>query len=147
VRSMSDMSVYWGNISPFVKEHFPQESGNNFPMPRKRPHTAQTVAANIQALIEFNKTTAPKVAEQAGIDRKTVNNMLKGRFEPNLTNVEAVAGVFGLSAWQLLRPNLKNDLVKSSVMDRLISDFYDASEEDRGKILGVAEMAAKYKRK
>jgi|GEM_PF-3007830 len=113
--------------------------------PRKKP--AKLVADNIKVLIESNQTTAPRVAEKAGIDRKTLNNMLNGRFEPTLTNVDAVAAVFGLESWQLLRHDLQNSLVQANVIEKLIDDFYDATDEDRQKILGVAEMAAKYKSK
>lgn len=116
-------------------------------MVKKRPQPRMIVAANIKALIEKHETTAPRVADQAGVDRKTLNNMLNGRFEPNLTNVEAVANVFGLSAWQLLRHDLHDSLVKASVVDTLIDDFYAATDDDRQKILGVAEMAAKYGRR
>jgi transcriptional regulator with XRE-family HTH domain len=116
-------------------------------MPTKRPAPRFVLASNLKALIEANKTTAPRVAEKAGIDRKSVNNMLNARFNPDLDNLEAVASVFGLTSWQLLRHDLKDALVKGDVIDKLIDDFYSASPEDRQKISGVAEMAAKYNTK
>lgn len=145
--SNNAIAAYWGNVSPLVKEHFPRAVWKHFPMAKKRLHPRQIVAENIKTLIAANETTAPRVAEKAGIDRKTLNNMLNGRFEPNLSNVDAVAGVFGLSAWQLLRHDLKDSLVQSQIVDQLIEDFYSASAEGREKILGIAEMAAKYNQK
>jgi transcriptional regulator with XRE-family HTH domain len=135
-----------GNVSPLVKEHIPRHEWKNFPMPKKRLAPRYVLAENLKALIEANKTTAPRVAEKAGLDRKTINNMLNGRYNPNLDVVESVASVFGLNGWQILRHDLKDSLVQAHVIDQLIEYFYAASPEDREKISGVAEMAAKYKK-
>jgi transcriptional regulator with XRE-family HTH domain len=145
VISSSAIATYWGNVSPYVKEHFPREPWNYFPMAIKRPAPRYVLAENLRVLIEVNKTTAPRVAEKAGIDRKSVNNMLNARFNPDLDNVEAVANVFGLTSWQLLRRDLKDALVKAGVVEELIDNFYKASEDGRAKIMGIAEMAANYK--
>jgi DNA-binding XRE family transcriptional regulator len=114
-------------------------------MSKKRLAPRYVLAANLKAMIEVNHTTAPRVAEKAGLDRKTINNMLNGRYNPNLDVVEAVAGVFGLNSWQMLRHDLPDSLVHAKIIDKLIDDFYAASPEDREKISGVAEMAAKYR--
>lgn len=116
-------------------------------MPKHRTAPRYVLAENLKTLIAANKTTAPRVAEKAGIDRKSVNNMLNARFNPDLDNVEAVAGVFGLTSWQLLRADLKDSLVNSGAIEELIEHFYQATEDGRAKIMGIAEMAANYKPK
>lgn len=93
-----------------------------------------------------NQTTGPRVAAKAGVDPKTINNMLNARYNPDLDIVQSVAAVFGLDSWQLLRHDLRDSLVENRVIDKLLDDFYAASPEDREKISGVAEMAAKYRR-
>ena len=45
--------------------------------------------------------SGPAAALKAGVDRKTVNNWINQRYDPQLTEVEAVANVFGLTAWQM----------------------------------------------
>lgn len=103
------------------------------------------VAENLARLIAANKTTAPRVAEKAGVDRKTVNNMLNARFNPDLDNVRAVAGVFGLAEWQLLRHDLEVEPQGANTVEKLIDCYQAADEKGRKAILGVAEVAGHFK--
>lgn len=116
-------------------------------MTKKRMAPKEVLAQNLKALIDANATTGPRVAAKASVDPKTINNMLNARYNPDLDIVEAVANVFGLDSWQLLRHDLKDSLVKAKIIDKLIDDFYAAAPEDQQKIIGVAELAAKYRHK
>ncbi len=113
-------------------------------MTKKRLAPRHVFAENLRRLIEANGTTAPRVAEKAGVDRKTVNNMLNARVNPDLDNVRAVAAVFGLTDWQLLRHDLETSLQAANVIEKLIDCYQAADEQGKKAIMGVAEMAGKY---
>jgi transcriptional regulator with XRE-family HTH domain len=91
--------------------------------------------------------SAPAVAKEARIDSKSVTNMLNAKHNPNLDNVEAVARVFGLTSWQLIRHNFEADAPTAEQIDGLIQRFYDSDAEHRRTIMQVAEMAGQYKAK
>lgn len=88
--------------------------------------------------------SSPEVAKKAGVDPKTMNNMLNGRYDPRPEKAEQVAAVFGLSGWQLLIPGLSSDMLKNGKLERLIANYVSADKEGRDSISSVAEMAAKY---
>jgi transcriptional regulator with XRE-family HTH domain len=116
-------------------------------MTRKYVPPRVVLAANLKALMASKGLNGPAVAKAAGIGRKSVNNMLNARHSPDLDNVEAVARVFGLTAWQLIRESHGADIPASAQVDALIGRFYDAGPEQRKTILGVAEMTGPYKAK
>lgn len=107
----------------------------------------QVLAENLKALIDAHNLSPPTVAQRAGIDPKSVNNMLHARFEPRLENVEAVAKVFGLTGWQLIRRNLAKGMPGIAEIEELIERYIAASPEQRETIMHVAEMAGPYKAK
>ena len=90
------------------------------------------------------KLSGAEVARLAGIASKSVNNMLHGRHGPNLDHVEAVAGVFQLTGWQLILPGLRADIARNGHLDALMQHYTDASAEGRANIDRVAELEARY---
>lgn len=107
----------------------------------------QVLAENLKALLKIHELSAPTVAARAGIDPKSVNNMLHARFEPRLENVEAVAKVFGLTGWQLIRRNLTKGMPGIDELEELIERYIAATPEQRETIMHVAEMTGTYKPK
>lgn len=65
------------------------------------------LAANLKKLMDANPEygNPSKLARAAKLDQKTADRMVKSENESTLGNVEKVAKVFGLTAWQLLTPN------------------------------------------
>lgn len=116
-------------------------------MAKDRPPPRTTLAKNLEALMVKHEMSGPAVAKAAGIDRKSVNNMRHARHNPDLDHVEAVARVFGLTAWQLIRTDLSKDIPAAKQIDWLIERFYAADEGQRATIMQVAEMAGPYKAK
>ena len=117
-------------------------------MPRKKnPAPKLALAANLKALLDAHKMSGPALAQRAGIDRKSVNNMLNARYNPNYDNVEAVAEVFGLTGWQLILPDLHTNLPMANEVRKLLENFHRASDEGRRTILNVAEMTGTYDKK
>jgi transcriptional regulator with XRE-family HTH domain len=95
-------------------------------------------------LMAETKLSGAEVARLAGISSKSVNNMLHGRHGPNLDHVEAVAGVFQLTGWQLILPGLRSDIARNGHLDALMQHYTDASTEGRANIDRVAELEARY---
>jgi len=113
-------------------------------MASKRPPPRTTIARNLRALLKVHGMTSPEVAHKAGVDAKTLNNLLHGRFDPRPEKCEQVAAVFGLTGWQLMIPELSSDLFQNGRLAKLIEDYASADESGRDNILRVAEMAARY---
>lgn len=138
-----------------IRECIPRLSRNTFPLSgaklgdmatqRQKPKT--TLAHNLQLLTALWKISGAELARRAHVDPKTVNNMINGRFDPQVEKVHQVAGVFGLSGWQLLVPNLPVEMLeKDGRLEELIRNYSSASEEGRRSINQIAEMAARYKK-
>lgn len=119
--------------------------GKEFLMPEKRLSPRLVLARNLKILIEKSGLAAPEVAKRAGVDRKTVNNQLNGRYDPRPEQVDAVAKVFGLTGWILLSSSFRPEMANNGNIQRLLELYADANEDGRENILRVAEMAAHYK--
>lgn len=87
--------------------------------------------------------TGPEVAQKAGVDRKTVNNQLNGRYDPRPEQVQKVAQVFGFEAWQLLSADFNVELERNGKLRELIALYANADEEAREAMIRVARMAKK----
>lgn len=120
--------------------------GKEFPMDKNHPLPRHNLAKNLKMLLSKSAMSAPELAKKAGVDRKTINNQLNGRYDPRPEQVDAVAQVFGLKGWLLLSPNLQPDKRGNGRLVQLLELYADANEEGKENILRVAEMAAGYKR-
>lgn len=137
------LGVVSGNISRVVKEHIPVSGWKTFPMakvPKIPPR--QRLAKNLKALMRMQALGTGLVADRSGIDPKSVNNMLNARFDPRLSQVEKVANVFGMAAWQLLAFDLEGKAPDSSQTLRLLEHYTSAQDDGRKAIMQVAEIAA-----
>ena len=73
-------------------------------LPPRRPSVRQTLAANVNALIQASATltTTIKLAKAAKLGNGTVGRIRQGTVGCSVDSLEAIAGCFGLDAWQLL---------------------------------------------
>lgn len=99
-------------------------------MAKNREPPSQTLAKNLRKLMRDKGLSAPEVASRAKVDRKTVNNQLNARFDPRLTQVQAVAEVFGLTCWQLLSPDMNPEHARQDVQE-LLDIWYSIQEPER----------------
>jgi transcriptional regulator with XRE-family HTH domain len=102
----------------------------------------ETLAKNLKGLMAETKLSAPEIARMAGVDRKTVNNQLNGRFDPRPEALDAVAKVFNLAGWELLSPNFDMKAAKNTALQKLIELFNASDEKGREAIMNIAELAA-----
>jgi transcriptional regulator with XRE-family HTH domain len=107
-----------------------------------RPLPKVTLARNLRLLVKASGRTSPEIARDAGVDAKTMNNMLHGRYDPRPEKVDQVAKVFGLTGWQLLIPNLPGDMVANGRLERVIADYVAADPDGRESIARIADLAA-----
>jgi transcriptional regulator with XRE-family HTH domain len=134
-----------GKVFPICQGTHSPGFGKEFPMVEKRPLPRQTLAKNLKALLAKSRITPPELARKAGVDRKTVTNWLNGKYDPQPDLVEAVAKVFGVSAWNLLSASFDPDNPNNEKLQRLIVLYGSADDDGKENILRIAEMAAKYK--
>lgn len=102
----------------------------------------ETLARNLKGLMAETGFSAPEIARMAGVDRKTVNNQINGRFDPRPEALDAVAKVFDLRGWELLSPNFDMKAAKNAALQKLIELFNASDNEGRETIMKIAEMAA-----
>jgi transcriptional regulator with XRE-family HTH domain len=114
-------------------------------MAEKRPPPRSALARNLKLLLEQTGMSAPDVAKRAGVDRKTINNQLNGRYDPRPEQVQAVAEVFGYNNWDLLNPSFDPSKKASAQLQQLLKLYGAADEKGQESIMRVAEMAASYK--
>ncbi len=132
--------------APRPREHFPPVGWNHsgvgkiFTKQAVNPRTR--LAQNLRALIDMQELSAPRVAELAKVDRKSVNNLLHGRFDPRLSLVEKVANVFGMTTWQILATDFQVKKIDSAQVVRLIDHYSKAPDAGRTAIMQVAQIAA-----
>jgi transcriptional regulator with XRE-family HTH domain len=100
------------------------------------------LSQNLRALMQRAGMKGPEVAAKAHVDRKTINNMEEGRFDPRPEMVVKVAKVFGYGAHQLLDPNFNPDTADSPELRELIASYNMADPDGRDNILRIAKMAA-----
>jgi transcriptional regulator with XRE-family HTH domain len=114
-------------------------------MERKRLNPRETLAKNLRALIAKSGMSPPQVAKLARVDPKTLNNQLNGRFDPRYKLVDAVASVFGIEGWQLLRPGFNPDESSDGQLRQLLLNFDAADAPGRLHIAQAAEFAVRAK--
>ncbi len=104
----------------------------------------QRLAKNLRSLAQREGYSGHEIARRTGnkIDPKTVNNMLRAAYDPRLTQVEKVANVFGMTAWQLLAYDLAERPPDSKKVVRLLENYSSAPDDGREAIVQVAEIPA-----
>jgi transcriptional regulator with XRE-family HTH domain len=111
-------------------------------MSRERIPPRQRLAKNLRVLAAKNEMSGTEIGKKAGVDQKTVTEMMKASFDPRLSKVEKVANVFGMTAWQLLAYDLEESPPDSAQVTRLLEHYSNAEEDGRKAIMQVAEIAA-----
>lgn len=80
--------------------------GNTIPsMPKKR--AAELLAENLLMMMasDPNLSNGPKLAKASGVSQKTINNIVRGRFDTQLSSIEKIAKAFRTEAYIFLTPS------------------------------------------
>lgn len=118
-------------------------------MPKRRNNrqpTRESLARNLKYLLDKHELSYRAVADRTdgAVSAKTVGNMANAVGGSSIDNVEAVAQVFGLNGWQLILPNLIEDLENNTSIARVYENYFRSNAEGRRHIQRVAEREAEY---
>lgn len=111
-----------------------------------RTPPAEVFRINLIALMEKTKIKPSELERRSGISRRMIGFLVDGERKPSVETAESIANAFGLTGWQMLLPNLINDMKKSRELNKLIDLFINSSDESQEYILRVAEKEASYKK-
>jgi transcriptional regulator with XRE-family HTH domain len=114
---------------------------------KSRPHTTETLARNLNFLMEKYGYSEKEMERRSKVSAKTINNMRNAKHTATIENTEKVAAVFGLSGWQLIVPGLAADLVESKDLSATMANYAAADDEGRKAIARLAEREAQYNTK
>ncbi len=120
-----------GKEFPICQGALSPPNGKRFPMAKHREAPRLTLQRNLKALLVEFKMTGPELAAKAKLDRKTINNFLNARYDPQPEKVQQIADVFGLTAWHLIMPGLDVKLARTGGLDDIIRLFSMATADDR----------------
>ncbi len=109
-----------------------------------RPLPRETLARNLSYLMDKHGLSCAALAKKSGVSAKTVNNMQQTRFNVTLDSVDAVARVFGLTAWHLIMPNLPSDMLESKTMEQHVAKFCQLPKASRDQVDAFLDREAAF---
>lgn len=106
---------------------------NTLPDMRKKT-TAETLAENLTRLMAGAEdlNSDRKLAKVSGVSHKTINNILNGRHDVGISNVEKIAKAFRIDAFQLLCPQIDATFLQ-------VCRAYSYNERGKDLLAAVAE--------
>lgn len=113
----------------------------------------QALARNLKRLLDAGRqydlpSSQAALARRSGVAQTTLSNWLdpeRGR-SPQLDKLERVAEVYKLEVWQLLVPELPDDLLVDRHLARLVRSYTSIDPATRERIDRIAEAEAQYAR-
>ncbi len=114
-------------------------------MKGSRENTAKTIVKNLISLMAEFHIDKPELSKKSGVSPRMVSYILSGDRKPSIDVLDKLAEVLGISAWQLMIPNLHADLVKRGRLDKLIKSYASTTEDGREHIDLVAAREAQYR--
>lgn len=109
-----------------------------------KPKTDEVLARNLRALMTKGGLVESALAQKSNVSQKAINNVLNCRTTAKIETVELLAKAFGMEGWQLLLPNLPDEVDSVGAIGRLIQSYSKASAEGQRIIMTIAEREARY---
>lgn len=111
-----------------------------------RPTPSDNLAENLRMLMQaFGINSNRDLARQSGVSDRMIGRILNRESSATVDIVEKLGRPFGLTGWEMIMPKLHLDLLRSGKLERLIENYYMASDEGRDLIDHIAEREAKYR--
>ena len=107
--------------------------------------TKDVLVSNLKILMRHKGWNKSELARQSKISLRMINYILSGERAPSIDVADQLAGAFGLSGWQMMKPNLPEDLLSSPTLSKLLDAYASASPDGRKMIDLVAERESKYR--
>ena len=107
--------------------------------------TKDVLVSNLKILMRHKGWSKSELARQSKISLRMINYILSGERAPSIEVADQLAKAFGLSGWQMMKPNLPEDLLSSPTLSKLLDAYASASPDGRKMIDLVAERESKYR--
>ena len=110
--------------------------------------TKETLRINVATLMNRHDLTYTDIDRmksqgKVNITGRFVRQLVQGeRGSPGLDKLEELASLFGITAWQLIRPTLARETSTDSV-EELIAEYVAATPEGQENIKATAKFAPK----
>lgn len=106
---------------------------------KKSAHEA--LADNLKRLMDHEGWSQADLERKAGVAQTTISNMLDTErcVSSTMRNIERVAAVWKLEAWQLLIPDQPIDILKAQSLRNVVTSYTHMSKAGRDYIDHVAE--------
>lgn len=129
---------------PPVKHHSTRSRVDTYGMARKNDTTKDILAKNVDFIIRKRDLSEVRLSKLTGgeVAPKTINNIRNGRKAASVDTVELLAKALRLEPWQLLTPNLIDELKGGTCFGRLYKSYIQAPPEGREIISQLAEREA-----
>lgn len=138
------------HIAYSVKQHSAPSCGSNqvrLGTMKDRPKTAETLSANLRALMKEFKFSKEVLAKRSGVSDRMIGYILAAERSTTIETANDLGKAFGLNGWLLLIPGLPVELAKTGQLEKLIINYAHSSNDGRNYIEKVAEKEADYKAK
>lgn len=110
---------------------------------KKRPKTSETIAQNIKKLSDAQQISLDEIARRAGVTRRAIQYILSGERVPSIEMAESIGQALNVTGWQLLIPNLAEELARSGRLSALVSNYMSDPAETQAYLESVAQRDAK----
>ena len=112
---------------------------------RQRPHTANSVAKNLRALMAGAGWNQSELGRRSGVSQRHISDILNGHAQCTVPVANELATPFGLKGWHLLLPDLPTDLVASPAIAKLVEAYIKADQAGRDFLDAAGEREIRRK--
>lgn len=101
-----------------------------------------TVAKNIATLMRLREWNQSELDRRSKVSQRHISDILRGQSDCTTEVIEKLADAFDIEPWQLMVPNLSDDLLAGQQLKRLISAYAEIPA-GRALIDGAVDMVLK----
>jgi transcriptional regulator with XRE-family HTH domain len=115
-------------------------------MMQREKNTREIVADNLRRLMELHSSmTQTQLSKLSGVSQTYISSILRASTEPTTKQLEKIAKVFKLKAWQLQVPNLPDDLLASDLLSKTVKALTEiGSKKGREYVVETAVREAHF---
>lgn len=110
--------------------------------PLESPGEPKAVGRNLAVLMKWKGWNQSETSRRSGVSQRHISDVLSGQTDLTTEKVEQLAASFSLQGWQLLMPDITEELLTTTDL-QIIVDTYISKPAGRKLIDGAAEMVRK----
>lgn len=100
-------------------------------------------AVNVREQLKERGWTAPELARRAGVQPKTINNILNGRHATQSDVLHKIAKALDLELWQMWLPKLPKDAQHDETFPRLVTRAAQLDQDAMGRVAHIVDLELK----